>query len=475
MTSRGYAVASLGVIAAYFAFPADLRWLPFLLVSCAAIPAVAIGLRRSPVGTRLPWWLLLTAVGLLNVANVAWAWATYLAPEPVRYDVASAGLYALGYLFLLGDAVLIVLRRGRRDLGGVIDAAITLLALGGLLWDVVFLPFHQAAHVPVTEQAFLFIDVFVMMGILGAVLRVALVSRHLVAVWLLAAGLAACLVGNVVAVVAAEPVTNALPDWTNVPFLLAYVCLGSAALHPTAVLITEPGPEPADDLTPGRLVFLGLMMALIPVVGGGRALLGLPVDGVLIAVGSAVLVPLVMLRVGRLAAQRRRAEQELLRLATVDHLTGLPNRAACLERLAAELATDPGRQAVLFCDLDGFKPVNDRLGHAAGDALLVAVAARLRGSVREEDLVSRFGGDEFVVVCHADDPRAAVEAVCERIRKVVREPIDVGGEQVRVGLSVGVAFAGPRATTDDLINRADLAMYEAKQSKALGELSLAHA
>ncbi|WP_170047620.1 GGDEF domain-containing protein [Couchioplanes caeruleus] len=475
MTSRGYAVASFGLIAAYCAFPADLRWLPFLLASFAAIPAVAVGLRRSPVGTRQPWWLLLTAVGCLNAANLAWAWSTYLASTPVRYDVASAGLYALGYLFLLGDAVLIVLRRGRRDLGGVIDAAITLLALGGLLWDVVFLPFHQAANVPPTEQVFLFIDVFVMMGILGALLRVALVSRRIIAVWLLVAGLATCLVANVITVYAADPVTNALPDWTNVPFLLAYVCLGSAALHPTAVMISEPGPEPADDLTPGRLIFLGLMMALIPVVGGGRALLGLPVDGVLIAVGSAVLVPLVMLRVGRLSAQRRRAEQELLRLATVDTLTGLPNRAACLERLTTELATFPGRQAVLFCDLDGFKPVNDRLGHAAGDALLVAVAARLRGAVRENDLVSRFGGDEFVVVCHADDPRAAVDAVCERIREVVRQPIDVAGEQVRVGLSVGVAFAGPLATTDDLINRADLAMYEAKQSKALGRLSLAHA
>ncbi|MEV6595361.1 GGDEF domain-containing protein [Actinoplanes sp. NPDC051346] len=475
MSSRGYAVASFGLIAAYCAFPADLRWLPYLLATFAAVPAVAIGLRRSPAGTRLPWWLLLIAVGFLNAGNLNWAWFVYVPPEPIRGHLASAALYALGYLFLLGDAVMIVLRRGRRDLGGVIDAAITSLALGGVLWDVVFLPFHQAANVPAVEQGFLFTDVFVMMGILGALLRVALVDRHLVAVWLLAAGLATCVLANVVSVVTADPVTGALPDWTNVPFLLGYVCLGAAALHPSAVLITEPGPAPADDLTAGRLMFLGLMMALIPVVGGGRAMLGLAVDGVLIAVGSAVLVPLVMLRVGRLAAQRRRAEQALVRLATVDLLTGLPNRAACLERLATELATDPGRQAVLFCDLDGFKPVNDRLGHAAGDALLVAVGARLRGAVRETDLVSRFGGDEFVVICHGDDPRAAVEAVCERIRAAVREPIGIAGDQVRVGLSVGVAFAGPGATTDDLINRADLAMYQAKQSKALGELSLAHA
>jgi diguanylate cyclase (GGDEF)-like protein len=183
--------------------------------------------------------------------------------------------------------------------------------------------------------------------------------------------------------------------------------------------------------------------------------------------------------VARLAGQRRRAEQALRRMASHDALTGLPNRAACRERVTADLAhlrtanaAGPAL-AVLFADLDGFKPVNDRLGHAAGDELLIQVAARLRGCVREQDLVSRFGGDEFVVVCRDPDPRAAVEAICARIREMVERPLTVGGETVRIGLSLGVAFADPAVTTDDLIGRADLAMYAAKQSKSIGTLSLA--
>jgi diguanylate cyclase (GGDEF)-like protein len=179
-----------------------------------------------------------------------------------------------------------------------------------------------------------------------------------------------------------------------------------------------------------------------------------------------------MVRIARLSAQRRRAENALHRMATSDALTGLPNRTACLDQVGAELEGRPGL-AVLFCDLDGFKPVNDRLGHAAGDALLVMVADRLRESVREQDMVSRFGGDEFVIVCRDEDPQAAVDAICARIRSVIESPIVLGGEPVWIGLSIGVAYAAADSTTDDLIGRADLAMYAAKQSKATGRLSLA--
>ncbi|MFI7600623.1 diguanylate cyclase domain-containing protein [Actinoplanes sp. NPDC049681] len=475
MSSRGYAVASLALIGAYLALPALLRPIPFLLVTFAAVPAVGRILFRSERGARLPWWLLMTALGVLNAGNVAYVWSTYLSGGVSADDPVSAVLYALGYLILLVAAVAIVVRRGRGDIGGVIDAAITSLALGGVLWEVVFLPFRAAADATAGDQAIMFLDVFVMMGILGALVRVALVSpQRLVAVWLFAAGLATCMVANAVLVATADPVTGVFPDWANVPFLLAYVCIGCAVLHPSATAITEPGPAPEDDLTTGRLMFLGLMMALVPVVGGGRVILGLPADGVLIAVGSAVLIPLVMLRVARLATQRRQAERELRRLATADPLTGLPNRAACLQRLTDELAAGAGRTglAVIFCDLDGFKPVNDRLGHAAGDELLIAVADRLRGCVRENDLVSRFGGDEFVIVCRDHDPRRAVELICDRVGAMVREPFRAAGERVRIGVSAGAALACPAATTDDLINRADLAMYEAKRSKSLGALSL---
>jgi diguanylate cyclase (GGDEF)-like protein len=123
---------------------------------------------------------------------------------------------------------------------------------------------------------------------------------------------------------------------------------------------------------------------------------------------------------------------------------------------------------VIFCDLDGFKAVNDRLGHAAGDALLAAVAGHLRDDIGSEDQVYRLAGDEFVIICSGD----AVDTITARIRDLVTQPIPLGAEKVRIGVSAGVAYAAPGDTTDGLIVRADLAMYDAKRSKRIGALSM---
>ncbi|MGW4944316.1 diguanylate cyclase domain-containing protein [Actinoplanes sp. NPDC004185] len=478
MLLRWYAVISFALVAGYPVLSYDARTVPFLLVTLGAVPAVLIGVRRSPRTARLPWWLLLAGLVVFNLGNFVWLWMIYAEGRVSGDGSLAEPLFNLANLLMLSGAVVVVLRRGRRDVGGIIDSAITALALGGLLWDALLLPQLHATGTPMPSQAALFVDVLIMAGSVGALLRISLVAGgRLPAVWLLAGGMAAGLLGNVAAAMIIDPATGVGADWTTMFYMAGYAMLGCAALHPSSALITGAGPAPADDLSTARLTFLGVMTALIPVVGGGRAALGLPTDGLLVAVGSALVIPLVMVRVARLAGQRRRAEQALRRMATHDALTGLPNRAACLERLETDLAGPraghPAGLAVLFTDLDGFKPVNDRLGHAAGDELLIAVAARLRGCVREDDLVSRFGGDEFVVVCRDADPRAAVDAICARIREMVEQPLTVGGETVRIGLSVGVAFAGPAATTDDLIGRADLAMYAAKQTKSIGTLSLA--
>ncbi|GAA3337624.1 hypothetical protein GCM10020358_14580 [Amorphoplanes nipponensis] len=486
MVLRWYAVVSFALVAGYPLLSYDARTAPFLLVTLGAVPAVLIGVRRSPRTARLPWWLLLSGLVTFNAGNLVWLWMIYGEGRPGGDGSVAEPLFNLANLLLLAGSVVVVLRRGRRDVGGIIDSAITALALGGLLWDAVLLPQLTAVGTPMSTQAPMFIDVLVMAGSLGALLRISLVARRLPALWLLAGGTGAGLLGNVLSALILDPATGVRADWITMVYLVGYSLLGCAALHPSSALITLPGPPPADDLTPARLTFLGVMTALVPVVGGGRVILGLPTDGLLIAVGSAVVIPLVMVRVARLAGQRRRAEQALLRMATHDALTGLPNRAACLDRLETDLGRlraepDPatGRApggtglAVLFTDLDGFKPVNDRLGHAAGDELLIAVATRLRACVREHDLVSRFGGDEFVIVCRDSDPAATVDAICARIREMVELPLTVAGETVRIGLSVGVAYADPAAGADEVIGRADLAMYAAKQSKSIGTLSLA--
>lgn len=169
---------------------------------------------------------------------------------------------------------------------------------------------------------------------------------------------------------------------------------------------------------------------------------------------------------GRDVTERRRLETELERAAFEDSLTGLANRALFRDRL--QHAVERGRRqdqpiAVLLADLDGFKTINDSLGHDAGDEALVEVAARLLTSVRPSDTVARIGGDEFTILLEdVTGPEAAGE-VARRLQQVMREPLSVAGREIRLGISVGIAQSGADGTTArDLLRNADMAMYSAK-------------
>jgi diguanylate cyclase (GGDEF)-like protein len=168
----------------------------------------------------------------------------------------------------------------------------------------------------------------------------------------------------------------------------------------------------------------------------------------------------------------RAADQESLsRLAHQafhDSLTELPNRALFSDRLQHALDRMTRRQesiAVLFLDLDEFKPVNDTLGHDAGDRLLVEVGQRLQSCLRPEDTIARLGGDEFTVLLEdITDARYAIR-VAERIAEALKEPFQLDGEEASVTASIGIAVGtGRESTTDDLVRRSDQAMYEAKRS-----------
>ncbi|HLF41771.1 MAG TPA: EAL domain-containing protein, partial [Acidimicrobiia bacterium] len=164
---------------------------------------------------------------------------------------------------------------------------------------------------------------------------------------------------------------------------------------------------------------------------------------------------------------RKRAEQLLAHQALHDPLTGLPNRTLLLDRLRQALARSERTDAavgVLFLDLDRFKVVNDTLGHGAGDDLLVQVAARLRTAVRPMDTVARFGGDEFAVLCEGIAGEAGARALADRIAAALGAPVAVGGRDVAVSASIGIALAGGDTQDPEAVLRdADAAMYRAKE------------
>lgn len=161
-------------------------------------------------------------------------------------------------------------------------------------------------------------------------------------------------------------------------------------------------------------------------------------------------------------------EQELDHRATYDELTGLLGRRALFDSFArlqrrVEGSAEPPALAALFCDLDNFKDINDTHGHSVGDVVLRTLAERVLGVVRRGDLAARMGGDEFLVVLlDSNDPTDA-EAIAQRIRAALADPVPIPGGFATVTASIGVTTIRPGESADALIARADGAMYEAKR------------
>jgi diguanylate cyclase (GGDEF)-like protein len=196
----------------------------------------------------------------------------------------------------------------------------------------------------------------------------------------------------------------------------------------------------------------------------GARLLALALPGVLAAAGllaaaAATAVHLTLAGFARIAREKARAEH----LANCDHLTGLANRRA-FERRLAEAAGRGEAFALLAVDLDHFKTLNDRFGHAGGDAALIAVARRLEAAAPAGATVARLGGDEFAVL----SPGLAAEGALDlaaAVSRAIAEPCRIAGCKVRVGGSVGVACAPDHGVgTDELMRRADIALYEVKDA-----------
>jgi diguanylate cyclase (GGDEF)-like protein len=462
--SAAYLLMSLAGIAAYPFLSGIGRMIDFLALSFATQAAAAFGLIRTPAGNRKAPWLLLAALTFFNVGNVAWYWYAFALGRGTGDGTIASLLAAIGQIFMFCAAITIVAQRGRNDIGGMIDSTIMSMAAGGLVWDFVLLPILQSNNSQQMARIATCVAVFMLTGILGCLTRLLLTAKEfLPALWLLVCAMGFSLSGVVLVALVVPPGTVGRPAYTDMIYLAGYTAVGLCALAVSVVPLLQPGPAPKDNLSNGRLAFLGFALCAMPVVGGAHRLFSEHVDGVLIAASAVLVTPLVMVRIWRVSAERARVEQAVRYEATHDPVTNLPNRHEFANRLNATLGS--GRPlTVLFCDLDGFKAVNDRFGHAGGDQILIEVTERLRSCIREGDTLSRFGGDEFLILAAGAESHDASE-LCLRIDRVFRGPFYIDGEPVRIGASIGTVCDDGTGDGEELIHRADAAMYAAKQER----------
>jgi diguanylate cyclase (GGDEF)-like protein len=449
-----YSLASLALAVLYPIVPASGQ--PLLLVAAIAGAGVCVAYGRRQVrpDRRSPWTLLLGALAAFLVAGLALLLPTDHA-STLRWLIDAAG-----NLLILAASLALIIGRRSRDVGGIIDAAVIAFAAGSVLWVV--LPHRLDTDEGFAAQLDLFVVVVTFTGVLGALVRVATTTlRPNPALrWLLVA----------VGIAIAENILRALDNGhlalTTVAGVLAIVALtavGQFGLDPSGPALMRRQPRARSErLSAARLAFLCAAVAAFPVVVGIRALRTDDVGGAFLAAQGVVVAGLVMLRIGVLSFAWARAERALEHQASHDPLTQLLNRREFIARLGDVLARGE-RCAVVFCDLDNFKAINDIFGHDAGDRLLIEVAQRLTDCVPPPHVVSRFGGDEFVALL-IDPTEEETEAIRSCLTTVLSRPFEPAGGAT-VGISIGVARSDDASDPDELLRAADRFMYAEKVAR----------
>jgi diguanylate cyclase (GGDEF)-like protein len=465
----GWPVAILGFAVLYLTLPQFAGDILFSVAGLLPVPAVLVGIRLHKVRAPLHSYLLLVSIVLMAVPGVAWIVQVDIQGHPTndpRFYLAAAA----GYLCSMAGSAVIVARHAPSDPGGVLHAAMVGLGLSGLPWAFAIRPTLLASDIAPLMQTVAVIVVMSLMTIMGSLLRVVATTRQAKApLFYLFVAMVSSLVATALTNMNLDVFGNH-PRWVDTVWFVAYFSVSAAVLHPATAYLTTPQRAYPADMSMRGLLSTGLVLSINPVISVGSLFVGVTPDVLLMSMSVLISVPLLLTRFWYLTAQRIRAEQALAHQAAHDELTGLPNRRTVLDRVDGALRQlqdgSLDAVAVLFCDLDGFKPINDGLGHQAGDEVLRVVGQRLRRSVKASDVVGRFGGDEFLVICTGMSGRS-VEEVVDRLRANLTEPIVVSGGACTVGASFGVAVATAETSlsADALIAAADHAMYRVKHSR----------
>jgi diguanylate cyclase (GGDEF)-like protein len=409
-------------------------------------------------------WITGTA-GLILLAVSMAHWPTWITDHHLGRAEGRAAdfIIAAGHGLLLAGTTWALRWHGKNDSGGMLDAALLGLCAAAPVWAWLFAP-HLTADATLPGEMLALADLMVLCGVLSCLARIGIrakksrgpISYLVLSIWI-----------TLASEVCAYLAVHGSATLTSELMMGAYLAVGPAVLLPAAPQITCPSDriKPATGEPP--LGWIGVALCTNPVIAAVQALRDDEAASILLPVSSMLIVPLVLLRLKLLSTQRRQAQLEFTYQAHHDELTGLFNRrhiTARIDEALAELrAGDLDRVSVLLCDLDGFKPINDKYGHQAGDAVLKTIAARLVSAMGNADVTGRIGGDEFLILVRGELADGAVE----RIAELIREPIQLDESTVRVGVSIGVATAGRGENLDReaFIGLADTGMYAAKAAR----------
>ncbi len=471
---RRYTWVALLCIGGYFVLPAAAQNVAFVASNATAAVTVLWCLRSRglrPVGG----WLLLAAfpvaTGVGNSIYFVNDSLRHVTPFPSYGDAAFLG----GYVLLAAGLLRLQHSRTTRwDLAALLDTAIITIGFTVASWTVFMAPLLHDAGTPVVER-------LVALGYpVADVLVVAVSARFFFSARHVSRAFG-WLAGTVVVMLVADSlfaILNLLGAYhTGHPvdaLILTYnLGWGAVALHPGAQRLALPDSDQVGRPSWLRLASLCAASLIAPVALVAEVASEHMRDLIVTSAGAAVLFLLVVARMAvlvvqmeRVLAQRHALQGELAHRAAHDDLTGLANRREFTDLLGRALSEHPeGGSTVLFLDLDGFKAVNDSLGHSAGDDLLRVVADRLRDGLRADDTVARLGGDEFAVLLGDPHPASGyLTALSDRLTDAVRAPVSLQGLDVQVGVSIGTATAGAGDLVEEVLHAADLAMYVAKAS-----------
>jgi diguanylate cyclase (GGDEF)-like protein len=415
---------------------------------------------------RLAWRLIAGGMTCWVIGDLLWDAYAYLRWDRPSVSVADV-LYLAGYPLLAAGIVrILTLRTPGRYREGLLDGVAFAIAAAIATWAFLVVPTTQDAGLldATVWGAYPFADVLLFAAVVWLVLTP---GRRGAPTLLLLAFLTGTLLLDLLWT--AIPLFDAgfNPGPLNAGYPIAYAALALATVLPssgelTAVTTLAPG-----RMHPARFMLLGFALMTAPTIAIATATNMSFASELFLFVASLTLAAIVLWRFRIAVREREHVQAELEHQLAHDHLTGLYNRQQWVEILQLQLSRarrNRTQVAVLYVDLDGFKPVNDTWGHSAGDLVLVAVAQRLEALVRPHDVVARVGGDEFAISCEDLHAMQEAEEIAARIIVGLAEPVEVGNELVVVSASIGLTMSTDESDAERMVDDADGAMYRAKQA-----------